>query len=106
MRTPSEQIGANEEPNWSSYCECDTRRSASHCSLIQPGVAEFTVPGTRIREMMTIAIRAMTTPAIKQHMVLAAVRPPRRMSILTCGPRDCLCAYAQASKLAFGGQLS
>jgi hypothetical protein len=47
-----------------NYSECDARCSASHCSLIQPRLAAFRPPGTRIHEMPTIAINTMTTPTM------------------------------------------
>ena len=53
-----------EFSDWSCYSECDARCSASHCSLIQPRLAQFTAPGTRILGMMTTAINTMTTPTM------------------------------------------
>jgi hypothetical protein len=57
---------ANPRPDldWISYSECDERCSASHWSLIQPRLPEFTPPGTRVLGMMTTAINTMTTPTM------------------------------------------
>lgn len=74
---------------WSAYSECDARCSASHCSLIQPRLAEFTPPGTRILGRMTAAINAMTAPTMNS-IVLAATR--QRVTILTRGTTT-VCAF-------------
>jgi hypothetical protein len=72
------------------YSECDARCSASHCSLIQPSVAEFTPPGTRIRGTMTAIERTMTL-TMKSIWFSAAVGSRRRITILTRG-KEPVCA--------------
>src|SRR5688572_23948669 len=70
------------EPDCAPYSECDARCSASHCSLIQPRLAEFTPSGTRILGMMTTAINAMTMPTMNS---IWSSPLSRRTTILTGG---------------------
>jgi len=60
----SSRPGAASTRAWNSYSECDARCSASHCSLIEPRLAEFTPSGTRLLWMMTTAINTMTAPTM------------------------------------------
>ena len=47
-----------------AYSECDARCSVSHCSLIQPRLAELTPSGTHIRGMMPTTINTTAAPTM------------------------------------------
>jgi hypothetical protein len=79
------------KPTGAPYCECDARCSASHCSLIQPSLAEFTPPGTRTLGMVTTADQRDDV-ATMNSMWFSPHSAPRNDRDTQQG--DCLCAYA------------
>jgi hypothetical protein len=77
-----------------SYSECDARCSASHCSLIQPRLAELRPPGTRMRGMMPTAINTMATPTM--NSIWFSPHLGRRITILTRGKMT-ICALVHTA---------